>query len=568
MLLARGSYMKSKMLFAISLFGLLFSGCGETKEHVHEWNNPTYSFSSDYSSCTARRICKLDESHVEEETTTTTVTVVSESCYSGKNTRYTAVFENKAFKTVSKDVTTSLGHDWDTPTYTWSDDRSECTAQRICKRDNTHIETETVQSTSTVLTNPTYYVDGEMQYTATFTKPDFEPQTLTEPILKLNKLVFTLNEGSYSVKATATDIDGDIVIPATYNGLPVTSIEDHGFMNCTQITSVQLPDSLTRINQYAFGGCSSLVSVNIPGTVNYLCGFAFYNCTSLRNLSIGNGVAFIGNTSSDYFVFRNCTSLVDLYLPDSVQVVGIYSFQGCTSLKNVRYPDNDTVYSTGCFMECVSLRNAPTRVYRIDGIAFGNCYSLTEVNIGYAAGFGAHIFANCKSIKKANFTEGCVMIPDNVLNDCASLTQVIIGSTVVNMGQLPFCDCPQLLEVINKSSIVLTKEDECFALSNNIEYIISSESSSKMTTLDNVTFYIKTSGDILFVDYANKDCTSLTIPSYCTEIGNTALYNFNNLETLNYEGTIENWNNMTKGTEWNYGVPATVVHCSNGNVTL
>ena len=121
------------------------------------------------------------------------------------------------------------GHDYGTPTYTWADDYSTCTAQRVCKIDATHIDKETVNSSYQIIDNATLTEKGSARYTATFTKTGFEKQTVDVEIEKIssaNLLDFTLSEDetSYAVKAKATDITGTIIIPDSYKNKPVTAL--------------------------------------------------------------------------------------------------------------------------------------------------------------------------------------------------------------------------------------------------------------------------------------------------------------------------------------------------------
>jgi formylglycine-generating enzyme required for sulfatase activity len=79
-------------------------------------------------------------------------------------------------------------------------------------------------------------------------------------------LIFTLMNGSYSVsRGTATA--AEVVIPAFYNGLPVTAIADNGFSSYTNMTSIRIPDSVLSIGQSAFNGCSGLTSVTFQGAM-------------------------------------------------------------------------------------------------------------------------------------------------------------------------------------------------------------------------------------------------------------------------------------------------------------
>ncbi len=61
-----------------------------------------------------------------------------------------------------------------------------------------------------------------------------------------------------------TSISGDITLPATFDGYPLTTIVGYAFSGCTNLTSVIVPDSVTSISGGAFSGCSSLESITIP----------------------------------------------------------------------------------------------------------------------------------------------------------------------------------------------------------------------------------------------------------------------------------------------------------------
>jgi len=71
--------------------------------------------------------------------------------------------------------------------------------------------------------------------------------------------------------------------------------------------------------------------------------------------------------------------------------------------------------------------------------------------------------------------------------------------------------------------------------------------------------------------YAFEDCfslTSVTIPDSVTIIGDYAFRDCSKLTSITFEGTIEQWNSITKGENWNTNAPATYVQCTDGQVAL
>ncbi len=165
----------------------------------------------------------------------------------------------------------------------------------------------------------------------------------------------------------------DIVIPAAYNGLPVTEIGEMAFSGETYITSVVIPDSVTTIGASAFIGCNGLTSVTIGDSVTTIGDAAFARCNSLKSVTIPDGVMTIG-----YDTFYDCDGLMSMMLPDSVTMIGERAFSNCSSLTSVTIPDSVTM---------------------IGDKAFSNCSSLTSVTIGNSVTvIGVHAFVNCSDL--------------------------------------------------------------------------------------------------------------------------------------------------------------------------
>ena len=119
------------------------------------------------------------------------------------------------------------------------------------------------------------------------------------------------SDGTYYIVYDVSSRDvTDIVIPATYNSLPVASIREYAFAKCTLLESITIPDSITNIGYAAFTDCSSLTSIVIP-----------------------NGVSSIGEST-----FSGCTSLESIVIPDSVSSIHSRAFDDCTNITTATMP--------------------------------------------------------------------------------------------------------------------------------------------------------------------------------------------------------------------------------------
>ncbi|MDY3795244.1 MAG: InlB B-repeat-containing protein, partial [Agathobacter sp.] len=107
---------------------------------------------------------------------------------------------DKSKNTVTMTVTVNSDHDWKETSYEWSEDKTQVTATRICKTDESHVETETVNTTNEVTREAACETDGERIYTATFSNAAFAVQTKTVTIDKLGHDW----SGAWTVKKEAT----------------------------------------------------------------------------------------------------------------------------------------------------------------------------------------------------------------------------------------------------------------------------------------------------------------------------------------------------------------------------
>jgi fibronectin type 3 domain-containing protein len=261
----------------------------------------------------------------------------------------------------------------------------------------------------------------------------------------------------------------ELVIPDKIEGLPVTSIFDCAFNECTSLTSITMPDSLISIGDYAFASCTSLTCITIPNSVTSIGNYAFYYCFSLASITIPDSVISIGDGG-----FYCCSSLSSITIPDSVTSIGERAFYSCISLTSIIIPDSVTSIGNFTFFDCDLLTRViiPNTVTSIGSCAFLYCSSLTNITIpDSVTSIGSKAFCGCSSLTNITIPDSVTSIGYGVFYKCNSLTSIIIPNSVTSIDDYAFAWCPELTEIIIESCTTSIDEDAfkgCDKLNGNI----------------------------------------------------------------------------------------------------
>ena len=140
----------------------------------HDWNEPSYTWKAvpDGYMCEAYKKCNNCSYDVSDVAKVTYAVTKAPTCLNTGIGTYTATFSvENGFPAQTKDITLpATGHDWGETEYTWTptEDGYNCTAKRICQKDKSHEETETVTAAYAVVTKPTCLTAGLGRYQASF----------------------------------------------------------------------------------------------------------------------------------------------------------------------------------------------------------------------------------------------------------------------------------------------------------------------------------------------------------------------------------------------------------------
>lgn len=446
-------------------------------------------------------------------------------------------------------------------------------------------------------------------------------------------LEYSLNsdETGYTVTGIGSCTDTEIVIPSKYNAKPVTRIGSYAFENCTGLTSVTIPDSVTSIGYRAFLGCTGLVNITVAdnNTKYHSSG----NClveTASKTLILGCNTSVIPNdgsvTNIGQGAFSGCTGLTSVTIPDSVTSIEDNTFDGCTGLVSVTIGNGVTRIVSSAFEGCTGLMNItiPDSVTSISGGAFRGCSKLTSVTIGNGViSIGEGAFQGCMKLKDIYITDivtwcnisgldnlmgnssnnknlyinnelvtavtiqdGITAISASAFRNCSGLTSITIGDSVTSIGVHAFAGCIGLVNIsVTDGNTKYHSSGNCLIETASNTLVLGCKTSvipsdGSVTSIgegaffccDELTSVTIPDGVTRIGNYAFAGCielTSVTIPNSVTSIDNDAFFGCSRLKSIIFNGTIAQWNAVSKGNYWKLDVPRTCkVVCTDGEIPI
>ena len=384
--------------------------------------------------------------------------------------------------------------------------------------------------------------------TETETETETEPEIESETLAPSDFLKYVSNGDGTCYVAESNDPwpSSDIVIPpVSPNGDTVTAIGRAAF-DCRGITSVVIPDTVTRIEEYAFYDCWDLTSITIPDSVVSIGSKAFGNSEKVRRRK--KGLYYVGNwvVDCDLYLsevtwkegtkgilenaFEGCYKLTSIEIPDGVVVIGDHAFSNCRYLTSVVIPDSVTELGASAFEDCISLTTITLAgdFPAIRENAFLNCSDLTSVVIPEGVtSIGANAFKNCASLTSVTVTGGLKDIGYGVFKDCSALTSITIPDSVTSIGTDAFEGCTSL-----------PQEDGVTYVGN---WIVACDES--------VAEVVCREGTIGIANGVFEDCfymKAITIPTSLDFIGDSAFYAYR-VKDIYYAGSEKQWRRIRIG---------------------
>jgi len=238
---------------------------------------------------------------------------------------------------------------------------------------------------------------------------------------------------------------GDIVIPSSLGGSPVTAVKDYSFRYTTSISSVVIPDSVTTIGMESFCFCGNLTSLKIGSGLKTIGADSLINNENLQTLVVAEGNP---NFTSQGGLLMNkaktkvvaCAgSVASVSIPSTVVEIGPSAFSRC-AISSVTLPASLKTLGEQSFYYCTNLTalTIPAGVANIPYAAFSGCSALASLNLGSVKTIGEYAFSDCNSLTSVTIPNTTTTISGDAFSYCRSLETVHIGSAVTLIGTMPY----------------------------------------------------------------------------------------------------------------------------------
>ena len=295
--------------------------------------------------------------------------------------------------------------------------------------------------------------DGWSEYADAIVGYDFEKGEIVEEVVPAepanNEIWYTSTDGAV-VAPNNSDVFGATITSNTYeNGKgvitfdgPVTAIGVEAFYNCSNLTSVIVPEGVTTIGLDAFSNCTSMQLLTLPQSVTkmgdeYDAG-VFRNCTGKLIINCNIPDSYYDTSEDEYNIFYSA-DFTEIVVGDNVTTLGKNAFRTCGKLEALTLGRNISKYGSYILQGCTNLSkiygdyaSADNRCWIVNGVLqlFAQ-KDVTTYNVPEnVTSIGSYAFSSCSSLQSITMPKGLSSICLYAVINCSSLQSIYVQSEV------------------------------------------------------------------------------------------------------------------------------------------
>lgn len=211
--------------------------------------------------------------------------------------------------------------------------------------------------------------------------------------------------------------------------------------NCNKEASgeIRVPSEIegllvTTLGERAFADCVAVSRIFLPESLNQIGLLCFASCEALKDISIPNGIIELPDNC-----FRNCFSLEDVELSENLIKLGNSCFWQCVQMRVIGLPEKVSEIGNFCFEYCRKLVsiNIPSGVTAIPWGCFRGCRELISVRFsGKVKHLEAGCFEDCWKLANLDLPETLETIGSSVFKNCRTMTRLHVPTSVYEISDL------------------------------------------------------------------------------------------------------------------------------------
>ncbi len=315
----------------------------------------------------------------------------------------------------------------------------------------------------------------------------------------------------------------------------ITKIGDYQFAGFNNVTSITIPDKVKSIGENAFFSCRCLTNVTIPNSVTSIGWGAFSSCSNLTNITIGNSVKSIEN-----YAFSSCVKLVEIYNYSQLSIGSIDYGRIAEHAKVIHKKEEPSIIKTtedGLFDYMILNDKYCLLSYK------GQESNVTLPNDleGHTYEIYNYTFYENENLKEITIPNSVTGIGDYAFYECGNLTSITIPNSVTNIGDSAFSNCFKLVEIYNYSSLKFSIGLDDYGEIAKYAKIIHTKEELSVITEDGLYVYSIVDGKYYLVLYKGQE-SNVTLPNdlegHTYEIYNYTFYENENLKEITVPNSV------------------------------